>query len=47
METKTDLIRQYLIRALRAGAADECPNHHSASNGQCSVSWCPFNKWNS
>lgn len=25
-------------------ARDECPNHHSASGGQCSVSWCPYSR---
>lgn len=23
-------------------ARDECPNHHSATNGKCNVGWCPY-----
>lgn len=27
-------------------AAQQCPNHHAAnSEGQCSIGWCPYNRW--
>ena len=26
--------------------AQECTNHHPAnSSGECSIGWCPYNRW--